>query len=492
MATMAAHRYWRAWGIEPYDNGAVTELTEFQLLAGTTRVDGAATLIASNGASVAALSDGAAGAAVSLPRGVTLIWDFGATPQDVTDIRLGSSADPRRFPLILTLQSSDDAVSWETYGAFSGIAFPGSFQLTQSEPRLLFSDLDRTVLAIEGRGADGSTAIVDGTGRSVSVRGSAMIKTSSRFPDGAIRFGGNGDYLFLAYRDEYNFGQGDMGIRFQYERVATSTNYATIVSLYDSFAANSGLAIADNHFQVPGRLSVALNGAFPVLQSLAVLAPATKYDVEFNRVGNTITLYIDGVLQGAATYTGAIRSVGGVWVGASGDTTSATYFNGFVRRLQFQRGSAFHSEAFSPDDTLIAQSRIKMHKVQGRSAPAAVANVASAGAMPPLGKTLLGLVGKSRTNYLFDRTANGRIRGTVERDASPADVPLRRRVSLLRDIDLMVVQQQWSDAATGAYDFQYLETDHAYTVIAHDYEHNYRAVIADNLSLASGGMELMP
>ena len=55
-------------------------------------------------------------------------------------------------------------------------------------------------------------------------------------------------------------------------------------------------------------------------------------------------------------------------------------------------------------------------------------------------------------------------------------------MTLLRDIDLMVVQQQWSDAATGTYDFQYIETDHAYTVIAHDYEHNYRAVIADNLT----------
>jgi len=163
-----------------------------------------------------------------------------------------------------------------------------------------------------------------------------------------------------------------------------------------------------------------------------------------------------------------------------------------VRRVQFKRGKPLHTADYTPDDALIAATRVLMNKVQGRSTPAAVANVASAGAMPPVGKTLLGLVGKSRTNYLFDRAAQGRIRGTVERDASPADVPLRRRVSLLRDIDMMIVAQQWSDAVTGAYDFQYIETDQAYTVIAHDYEHNYRAVIADNLSLASGGMELMP
>ena len=54
---------------------------------------------------------------------------------------------------------------------------------------------------------------------------------------------------------------------------------------------------------------------------------------------------------------------------------------------------------------------------------------------------------------------------------------------------MMIVSQQWSDPVSGEYDFQYVETDQAYSVIAHDYEHNQRAVIADNIP---GGAELMP
>ena len=37
-----------------------------------------------------------------------------------------------------------------------------------------------------------------------------------------------------------------------------------------------------------------------------------------------------------------------------------------------------------------------------------------------------------------------------------------------------------------------VDTRYAYTVIAYDYENNYRAVLADNLTLANGGVELMP
>ncbi|KAA9180599.1 LamG domain-containing protein [Delftia sp. BR1] len=489
---MAAHRYWRASGIEPYDNGSVIALTEFQLLAGTTRVDTSATLTASNGANVAALSDGAAGAAVNLPRGVALTWDFGASPQDVTDIRLGAGPAVQSFPLTITLQSSDDAVVWERYGLFSGIAYPGAGKLTQSEPRLLFSEFEETMLAIEGRGPDGSTAIIDSTGLPLSVRGTTAIRTSARFPDGAIRISQAGELIVLPVRDLYDFGTGDMGVRFQYERVAQGGSTPCILSLYDWVAANGGLAFFDGHTLLPGKLGVALNGSYPVLQSLAPLAAGVKYDVEFSRVGNSVTLRINGALQGSANYSGVIKANNGVWIGTSGDAVNGSFINGYVRRVQFKRGKPLHTADYTPDDALIAATRVLMNKVQGRSTPAAVANVASAGAMPPVGKTLLGLVGKSRTNYLFDRAAQGRIRGTVERDASPADVPLRRRVSLLRDIDMMIVAQQWSDAVTGAYDFQYIETDQAYTVIAHDYEHNYRAVIADNLSLASGGMELMP
>ena len=71
---------------------------------------------------------------------------------------------------------------------------------------------------------------------------------------------------------------------------------------------------------------------------------------------------------------------------------------------------------------------------------------------------------------------------TVKVDGDPDDIPLRRRVRLYRDRDGIFVREVWSDAATGLYQFDWVDERAAYTVIAYDYEHDYRAVVADNLT----------
>lgn len=76
---------------------------------------------------------------------------------------------------------------------------------------------------------------------------------------------------------------------------------------------------------------------------------------------------------------------------------------------------------------------------------------------------------------------NGTISGTVKKDADPTDLPLRRRVRLMREVDGRVVRETWSDAATGAYTFAGIDPAQTYTALAYDHEHNYRAVVADNL-----------
>ena len=76
----------------------------------------------------------------------------------------------------------------------------------------------------------------------------------------------------------------------------------------------------------------------------------------------------------------------------------------------------------------------------------------------------------------------GSIPGTVKKDADPADLPLSRRVRLIREIDGRVIRETWSDAATGEYLFTGVSEHETYTVISYDHEHNYRAVAADNIT----------
>ena len=82
----------------------------------------------------------------------------------------------------------------------------------------------------------------------------------------------------------------------------------------------------------------------------------------------------------------------------------------------------------------------------------------------------------------FEFGGFGRIAGTVKKDADPSDLPLKRRVRLHREVDGLLIREVWSDAATGAYDFTEISMAHKYTVIAYDHLHDYRAVIADNIT----------
>lgn len=104
--------------------------------------------------------------------------------------------------------------------------------------------------------------------------------------------------------------------------------------------------------------------------------------------------------------------------------------------------------------------------------------VPSAGAAAPYSGPKLLSVLKSGD---FIHGGHGRIIGTVEEKASP-NLPLRRRVRLHRDVDGLCVRETWSDATTGAYEFTDINPAYRYTAIAYDYEHNHRAVAADNLT----------
>ena len=74
----------------------------------------------------------------------------------------------------------------------------------------------------------------------------------------------------------------------------------------------------------------------------------------------------------------------------------------------------------------------------------------------------------------------GLLTGTVK--ITPA-TPARRLVKLYREPEGVLVNSTWSDPTTGAYEFRGVREGQAYTVISYDHLHNYRAAVADNLTV---------
>lgn len=89
----------------------------------------------------------------------------------------------------------------------------------------------------------------------------------------------------------------------------------------------------------------------------------------------------------------------------------------------------------------------------------------------------------SLSPHRFDLEDGGqyRIVGTVKVKGSP-NVPVHRRVVLINERSRRIVRETWSDPVTGAYAFEGIRGDVAYTTLAYDYTGNYRGVLADNLT----------
>ncbi len=75
----------------------------------------------------------------------------------------------------------------------------------------------------------------------------------------------------------------------------------------------------------------------------------------------------------------------------------------------------------------------------------------------------------------------GIVYGSVQQKGTPTNLPLVRKVRLHREVDGLPLRETWSNAA-GNYEFADLSLDYKYTAIAYDHTHDYRAVIADNLT----------
>lgn len=90
------------------------------------------------------------------------------------------------------------------------------------------------------------------------------------------------------------------------------------------------------------------------------------------------------------------------------------------------------------------------------------------------------------TRDLSDLGGNGRLKGTVEVDSSP-DYPVWRRVRLFDKRDNRLVREVWSDPATGAYSFDYINPSRQYVVVSYDHTGVYNAEVLDALV-----PELMP
>lgn len=424
---MAAHRYWRAIGIDPCDGGASIDLSEFWLLAGTTRVDAGAALSSSAApltGALADLKDDNTATVATLARGTVLQWDFGGTTQDVTDIRLGAATSAKKFPLNVVLQWSDDAATWIDGPKFFGVLWPGPNARTESNP-VGTNYFSKFRLYITANNVDAYTAIQE-----MEIR-NAVGGSNLTLPTMAA-----GQSTYFAANS--NTGAKAFDLNF--------TDFTSATWVTDGTA-------------LPQWLSIDLGKVSPAIGEIAIWPQ--------NWSGGPARAPKDFVFQGSTdnySWTDILTVTGATgWVAGTAKTFAIPASSWPAR---IKTGYPSRSDALS------------------------VFSIGSLGATPLPMHVNARLTERARPNYFFSVSAQGRVQGTTKDKGTP-NVPVSERVRLYRERDGMLIRDAWSAPGTGVYSFDYVEEWETYTVISYDHNGNFRAVVADGLTLANGGVELI-
>ena len=483
-----ASRYWRIVAVETYGYRANLALAGLGLYESGTRVDAGATLTSTAAPISGALSnlqdaDTATtavfdGAAVASP-GFALVWDFGAgNDKDISSLRFWGTADAQSFAYGFALQDSSDGQNWSNKSVFLGI--PSVAAGAYVDAKITDSYLQNTVLFINGNGsiADGSVY-----GRAVTANGNAQVSTSiKKHGTGSVAFDGSGDKLTVASSADFAFGVGDYTIELWVMRGAGGQAYARAVNFGPYWASDDAHGINVSDPDVGGKLAYASYklGAARLLASSTKLDQGVWYHVAVTRAAGVFRLFLDGVLQATnSSHVGAsidVSSNNWLAIGSAEPVSGGEDFSGYIDDLRVTKGVARYTGNFTPPGEFAGTGYTPAPRLMPvASMPAGRWNFET------VGNTVAAVNGAPQAQDLED-WGPFRIVGTVKEKATPTNTPLRRRVRLHNETSGRMVRETWSDAATGAYSFDYVRGDQTYFVVAFDHLHNYRAVIADNLA----------
>lgn len=205
-----------------------------------------------------------------------------------------------------TLGRTESGLSGTSYN-YAADTEKNDFDISVDLPPPLFSD----ILALyHFDGTDGSTTFTDSTGKNsvYAVGGNAHIEnTISKFGGTSLQSDGAGDYVELNDRSEWNFGANDFTVEcFVYSTYTPTAGQNKFVLCRDNISVTRGWLINISGDD-SGKIGVALfsnNTTAYAISSLAAFPLNQWVHVAWSRVGNTMRLWLDSVLQGTRDVTG--------------------------------------------------------------------------------------------------------------------------------------------------------------------------------------------
>jgi len=449
---MAAARYWRLVGIETLGGGDL-ELSAIALYAGSTRVDGSATLTCSHAPTTGVLAnlqdlDTATTAAFSATAvrtgGFHLQWDLGAA-EAVSSMRFGSSLRGG-FLQSGTLLYSSDAIGWTVLGGFGGLIYPGDFSLTALGGALFGEAPSEWDVASKG----GGTTVV-GRVASVWSNFAGKVRTDTARTSGRRVFGmrlkvvNPPQTFFGGLSALSSWGSYNTGRHWLLYGSASGEAYAYSFNSYTLMTAlngNAPLAVNDvSYFDVDldaGTLAAKLNGgSWTTPIAMPYFTPGDDYVLSLLAPSTSGAIASAELLTTASELVGNIPSGAGPWDSSEADMVGAATIHTSMHPLAVAASAAVHG--FSTRNA-------------GRIATARDIEF-----------------GGCATLY-----------GTTKTKGTP-NSPAKARVVLLHQRSKQLVRETWSDPTTGNWVFTGIDEKQTYIALAEDAAGNFRPVAVNKL-----------
>lgn len=199
-------------------------------------------------------------------------------------------------------------------------------------------------------GADASTTFTDQRGRVWTPSGNAQIDTAQKkYGTAAALLDGAGDYLTTANNADFNIENNDYTIEAYVRALGAGTERAIVSKRESTSNANEYLFVIDtsNKLAFSGWNA---GGATRVviLAGATALTTGDFHHVAVTKEGATWSVFLNGVLDGTVTETGAVVAKPlAVTIGRDGSSVPR-YYNGWIDELRITKGVARYVNNFAP------------------------------------------------------------------------------------------------------------------------------------------------
>jgi hypothetical protein len=220
--------------------------------------------------------------------------------------------------------------------------------LTASSVRLYDGSIsDSNVsLLLHMEGANNSTTFADKSysPKTATVNGNAKISTTaSKFGSSSAYFDGNGDYLTYAYSSDFDFSGGTYTIE-------GWINFSSMPAAGVCPIAKHTFAVGmDWAFYVANSTTISFYSAgVDTQRTISAISFGTWYHFAVVRSGGNVSIYWNGVRQGAAFSISTANTGAGIIIGADRINSVLYPFHGYLDEIRLTKGVAKYTGDFTP------------------------------------------------------------------------------------------------------------------------------------------------